>query len=130
VARQESAFVANARSPRGALGVLQLLRGTARLHARSLGLGTTPDLLDPEINLRIGAHELAHLLARFGAVEPALAAYNAGEARVQRWWQAWPDRRRFTEAIPIPESYNYVRRVTYLAEAYRLVYGEEWRKAP
>jgi len=129
VARQESAFVSRARSPRGALGVLQLLPGTATGHARALGLGTRPDLFDPATNLRLGARELARLVAHFGAVEPALAAYNAGLARVDRWWGAWPERERFTEAIPIPESYNYVRRVTYLAEAYRIVYADDWRTA-
>ncbi len=129
VARQESAFVPRARSPRGALGILQLLPGTARGHARALGLGTRPDLFDPETNLRLGARELARLLDHFNAVEPALAAYNAGRTRVDAWWRAWPDPARFTEAIPIPESYNYVRRVTYLAEAYRIVYAQDWRTA-
>ena len=126
VARQESVFSEAVRSPAGAVGVLQLIPGTARLHARALGLGAPPDLTDPELNLRLGTRELAGLLRRFGALEPALAAYNAGEARVRRWWSAWPDRRRFTEAIPIPETYGYVRRVVYLAEAYREVWADAW----
>ena len=130
LARQESAFVAHARSPRGAMGVMQLLPSTARGHARTLGYGSRPDLNDPEINIRIGARELSRLLRRFGAVEPALAAYNAGETRVRRWWQQTPDRYRFTEMVPIPETYSYIRRVTYLAEAYRLVYAEEWSESP
>ena len=129
VARQESGFVAHARSPRGAVGVLQLLPSTARLHARALGLGSQPDLQDPELNLRLGARELSALLRRFGAVEPALAAYNGGLTRVRRWWKQWPDRHRFTEEIPVPETYNYVRRVVFLSEAYRLAYEEEWRQA-
>lgn len=130
LARQESAFVAHARSPRGAMGVMQLLPSTARGHARTLGYGSRPDLNDPAVNIRIGARELSRLLRRFGAVEPALAAYNAGETRVRRWWQQTPDRYRFTEMVPIPETYSYIRRVTYLAEAYRLVYAEEWSDSP
>ena len=130
LARQESAFVAHARSPRGALGVMQLLPSTARGHSRAMGLGNRPDLKDPEVNIRIGARELSRLLRKFGAVEPALAAYNAGETRVRRWWRRTPDRYRFTEMVPIPETYSYIRRVTYLAEAYRLVYAEEWRESP
>jgi len=128
VARQESGFVAHAMSPRGAIGVLQLLPSTARLHARALGLGTQPDLRDPELNLRLGARELSSLMRRFGAIEPALAAYNGGLTRVRGWWKRWPDRHRFTEEIPVPETYNYVRRVVFLSEAYRLAYEEEWRK--
>jgi len=129
VARQESGFVAHAMSPRGAIGVLQLLPSTARLHARTLGLASQPDLKDPELNLRLGARELGALMRRFGAVEPALAAYNGGLTRVRGWWKEWPERHRFTEEIPVPETYNYVRRVVFLSEAYRQVYEEEWRKA-
>lgn len=127
VARQESLFTPTAVSPRGARGLLQLLPGTARPHALALGLGPHPDLFDPAANLRLGARELAGLLRRFGAVEPALAAYNAGEGRAGGWWRRWPDRRRFTEEVPFPETYTYIRRVVFLAEAYRQVYGREWR---
>lgn len=123
VVRQESAFVPHARSARGAVGLAQMIPATARRHARALGLGRRPDLEDPQTNLRLAARELAHLLDRFGAVEPALAAYNAGEARVARWWQHWPEPHRFTEQIPVPESYGYVRRVVYLSQAYRAVWG-------
>jgi soluble lytic murein transglycosylase-like protein len=127
LARQESGFTAHALSPRGAVGVLQLLPSTAIGHARAFGLTTPPDLRDPALNIRLGARELGALMSRFGAIEPALAAYNAGETRVRRWWKRWPDRHRFAEEIPVPETYNYVRRVVYLSEAYRLVYGESWR---
>jgi soluble lytic murein transglycosylase len=127
LARQESLFNPIARSPRGAVGLLQLLPSTARLHAAGLGLGRRPDLTDPATNLRLGARELARLLGRFGALEPALVAYNAGETRARRWWARWPERELFTEQVPIPESYNYVRRVSFLAEAYRLVYADVWR---
>jgi soluble lytic murein transglycosylase len=127
VARQESTFSANAISPRGARGVLQLLPSTARSHAVALGLGKTPDLHDPDLNIRLGARELGRLMRRFESVEPALAAYNGGETRVRGWWKRWPDPHRFTEEIPVPETYNYVRRVIYLSEAYRLVHQEAWR---
>jgi soluble lytic murein transglycosylase len=127
VARQESVFNAHARSPRGAVGVMQLLPSTAADHARALRIGVSPNLHDPALNLRLGASELARLVARFEALEPAVAAYNAGETRVRRWWSREPDRRRFVEMIPIPETYTYVRRVTYLSEAYRLTYDRLWR---
>ncbi len=130
VARQESTFGAHARSPAGARGVLQLLPSTARLHARRLGLGGQPNLEDPETNIRLGAHELAWLMRRFGATEPALAAYNAGDLRARRWWKRWPEPEIFTESIPIPETYNYVRRVVFLADAYRRIHADAWRTTP
>jgi soluble lytic murein transglycosylase-like protein len=130
LARQESTFVADAVSPAGARGVLQLLPSTAQSHARALGLGSRPDLADPAVNIRIGARELARLVRAFGAVEPALAAYNAGEGRVRRWQRRWPDPRMLTESLPIPETYTYVRRVVFLAEAYRQVYADAWKETP
>jgi soluble lytic murein transglycosylase len=122
LARQESIFNPTARSPAGAVGLIQLLPGTARGHGIALGLGRSPDLTDPGPNLRIGARELRALLDEFGAVEPALAAYNAGPNRVRRWRRTFVDHREFTESIPIPETYDYVRRVRFLAEAYRRVW--------
>jgi soluble lytic murein transglycosylase len=130
IARQESTFTAHAVSPRGATGVMQLLPSTAGAHARALGLGATPDLRNAELNLRLGARELAHLLRRFGAVEPAVAAYNGGETRVRAWWKRQSDPHRFTEEIPIPETYTYVRRVVYLREAYRQIYDNPERTPP
>ncbi|MEN8162621.1 MAG: lytic transglycosylase domain-containing protein [Acidobacteriota bacterium] len=126
LARQESIFNARARSPAGARGVVQLMPGTARGHAVALGLGRTPDLYDPAINLRLGARELSRLIEVFREIEPALAAYNAGESRIRRWWKRWPEPRQFTEGIPIPETYTYVRRVVFLSEAYRLAWAQEW----
>ncbi len=126
LARQESIFNERARSPAGARGAVQLMPGTARGHAIALGLGRSPDLYDPGVNLRLGARELSRLIKVFGEIEPALAAYNAGESRIRRWWKKWPEPRQFTEAIPIPETYTYVRRVLFLSEAYRLVWAEEW----
>ena len=128
LARQESIFNAKARSPAGARGVMQLMPGTARGHAVALGLGRTPDLYDPAVNLRLGARELAGLIKAFGEIEPALAAYNAGQSRVRNWWKRRPERRHFTEAVPIPETYTYIRRVTFLSEAYRLVWAEAWEE--
>jgi soluble lytic murein transglycosylase len=127
VARQESTFASHAVSPRGAIGVLQLIPSTARGHSRALGLGSSPNLRNPEVNIRLGARELAYLVQRFGALEPALASYNAGETRVRGWWRRLSDPQGFTEDIPVPETYNYVRRVVYLSEAYRLAHRETWR---
>jgi soluble lytic murein transglycosylase-like protein len=110
--------------------VLQLLPSTARLHARNLGFGSQINLEDPAVNIRLGAHELAWLIRRFGATEPALAAYNAGDLRARRWWKRWPETEVFTESIPIPETYNYVRRVEFLAEAYREIHADAWRTTP
>lgn len=122
-ARQESLFLAHARSPKGARGLLQLLPGTARGHARALGLGRRPDLADPGVNLRLGARELARLERELAHRELALAAYNGGQARIERWSTVWRDPELLVELMPVPEMYTYVRRVTFLSLVYRDVYG-------
>ncbi len=91
---QESRWRAGARSPVGAIGLAQLMPGTAR------DLGVNPH--DPHANLAGGARYLRQQLDRFGGdVELALAAYNAGPGRVQR-----------ARGVPaIRETQAYVRAV-------------------
>lgn len=72
----ESAYDPNARSRAGALGLTQLMPGTAA------SLGVNP--LDPQQNLEGGAKYLAQMLRRFGDARTALAAYNAGPGAVER----------------------------------------------
>lgn len=96
----ESAYRADARSPAGAGGLTQLMPGTA------LELGVA-DRFDPVENLRGGADYLARQIRRFGDLRLALAAYNAGPARVARLGRV-PD---------IAETRSYVATVVdcYLA---------------
>ena len=81
VARQESLFDPVARSSAGAMGLMQLMPGTAQTVSRELGEDYTRGRLvrDPDYNIRLGAYYLGQQLARFDH-EPvlALAAYNAG----------------------------------------------------
>jgi soluble lytic murein transglycosylase len=89
----ESGGRPEARSVRGARGLLQLLPDTAREQAERMGLEAADPtaFLDPETNLRLGAGYLARLLRRYaGEVPFALAAYNAGPTRVDRWRRRAP----------------------------------------
>lgn len=126
IARQESALQANARSPAGALGLMQLMPSTARIVARRARkpAPSTNQLFDPGTNIGLGSYHLAWLMERYEGQSPlAIAAYNAGEHRVDRWikeaegmpMDVW------VEQIPFRETRNYVKNVL----AFRHVYGEK-----
>lgn len=126
IARQESAMQADVRSSADARGLMQLLPSTARIVARRAGMAapTAADLADPNINIRLGSFHLAWLVERYQGQTPlAIAAYNAGEHRVDRWikdannmpMDVWIER------IPFRETRNYVKNVL----AFRHVYGSK-----
>ncbi len=98
VIRTESAYNANAVSPKGAVGLMQLMPGTAQRY------GVT-DRYDPHLNIQAGAHYLKDLLKQFNSLELALAAYNAGENAVKKYGRQIP---------PYRETQQYVVKVMNL----------------
>ncbi len=114
----ESKFNADARSDRGAIGLMQLLPDTAEGIAERTGGGKfrVEDLYDPEINVRYGAWYLRHLLDKYGSERLALAAYNAGQANVDDW-------RARGLPIQFDETRAFVERVESLKQTYRHAYA-------
>jgi soluble lytic murein transglycosylase len=124
--RQESAFESNAMSRAGAVGLMQLEPKTASKLARQLKVRyARTRLTDPGYNLQLGSRYLAGLIEAFRTPEAALAAYNAGEDRVQQWTagQNYLEPAEFVESIPFTETREYVQIVIRNAEVYRQVYG-------
>jgi len=122
VIRQESLFRADAVSNAGARGLMQLTPGTAARHAEAAGTQpTSGDLLDPALNVALGAAELARLLELFdGRLPVALAAYNAGPNAAERWLPTVPmDADVWIENIPFNETRAYVRRVLWHSLVFR-----------
>lgn len=115
VMRQESAFQADALSSAGAVGLMQLMPGTAAETARweKLPRPSRMDLTKPELNVRLGAAYLSKLLKEFdGDYFRAVAAYNGGESAVKRWWAAsGGDPAAWLERISYQETRFYVRKV-------------------
>ena len=140
VSRQESGFNAAAASPSGALGLMQLLPGTARDVAGRLGVVFIEDKLtrDPAYNVQLGSQYLAEMLQRFGgSYELALAAYNAGPNRVARWLESIGDPRGgkidmvdWIEMIPFRETRNYVQRIMEGVAVYRDRLNGAFRTVP
>ncbi len=123
IIRSESAFNASARSPVGALGLMQLMPQTARETARSAGVrfDNPKALLEAGTNIALGTTYLAQMLARYdGNFAMAAAAYNAGPGRVRQWQgaQCVPSE-RWIESIPFTETRGYVRRALFYAAIYQ-----------
>jgi soluble lytic murein transglycosylase len=122
--RQESAFRLNARSPANARGLMQVLPSTGRRLARNAGVPryTVQKLFQAETNITLGARHLVSLLQRFdNKVELALAAYNAGQSRVDQWLKNFGnvEMTEFVERIPFAETRVYVKQVLTNEAHYR-----------
>ncbi|MEN0088503.1 MAG: lytic transglycosylase domain-containing protein [Pseudomonadota bacterium] len=146
IARQESAFRPDAKSPAGALGLLQLLPSTAADVAKRNGLRYSKAALtrDPALNATLGAKYLAEQRAKFGgSYVLTFVAYNAGPGRASEWVQRFgnPAGRSveevvdWIERIPFTETRNYVMRIMENYQVYktriagdRLTIEEDLRK--
>lgn len=131
IARQESEFNVGARSGVGALGILQLMPGTARDMARKAGLAYTPAKLttDAGYNATLGSQYLDEQLSRFdGSYILTFAGYNAGPRRAQDWMERYGDPRGkdidtvvdWIERIPFTETRTYVQRVMENYQVYKM----------
>lgn len=126
VTRQESAFMVQAKSHVGAMGLMQLMPATAKETAQRYGitLATPRSAVIPAINIQLGAAYLSQVLGQFnGNRVLASAAYNAGPGRVRQWlrdakhlpYDVW------VESIPFDETRLYVQNVL----TYSVIYGEK-----
>ena len=122
--RQESEFNPSAISYANAWGLMQLLPSVGRSMAKQEGIThfETFQLLDPDTNIRLGTRYLKQMLDHFGGVpEYALAAYNAGDSRVEDWQAAGPYSGidEFIESIPFTQTRDYVQAILRNIEIYR-----------
>jgi soluble lytic murein transglycosylase len=115
---QESRWRANAKSPSGAIGLMQLTPETARgIAIRTHGSAFhTQDLYNPEINIRYGSWYLDNLFKKYGSERLVLAAYNAGQGNVDKW-------RANGQSIQFSETRAYVEQV----EDVKHIYRNAWR---
>lgn len=127
VIRQESTWNPNAVSRAGARGLMQIMPDVGRAIAQSLRYPFwDPALLfDPEVSLELGTAHLRAALSAYSSLPRALAAYNAGASRVQRWSRRTgvDDPEMFIERIPFAETRDYVRIVLRNVEMYRALHG-------
>lgn len=140
--RQESAFATKAVSRSGALGLMQLMPPTADEVARDLSfksLKIPDEVFNPKINIQMGSQYLAKMARKYnGQIPFALAAYNAGPTRLDRWlgakgiWKefsekkAWtPDDDLWIDELPWGETSHYVKAILRNLVVYRSLKTEQ-----
>ena len=126
--RQESEYNANAQSPVGAKGLMQIMPRTAMVLAKQLRMSYHPSYLSrPDYNMTLGSFYVKSLINQFrGSYIHALSGYNAGPGRIGQWNQSYGyfkndlnliiDR---IETIPFGETRNYVQRILESVQVYR-----------
>ena len=129
IIRQESSFQPDVLSSAGAVGLMQLMPRTAAETARKEKMPKPgrKDLLRPALNVQLGAAYLSRLVRGYGGdYFRAVAAYNAGEAAVARWWEGSNgDPAAFLEGINYKETRFYLRRVFLNLLQYYRIYRPE-----
>jgi hypothetical protein len=121
IMRTESRFDPLAESPAGALGLMQMLPGTARAYAA--GKNAAQELFRIEFSIKAGSAHLKHLSDRCDA-KPLLvaAAYNAGLTASRRWKSGSEDHDRYIERIGYAETADYVKAVYVAMASYSALY--------
>jgi soluble lytic murein transglycosylase len=130
--RTESAFIPDIASHAGAVGLAQIMPATAKEVAASIKRQGGPDfaatgtidLIDPEVNVYMGAFYLKQLTDSMGSPMLALLAYNGGPSRIRRLRRQAPSLPEdiFLETIDVTETRNYGKRVMAAAAAYGYLY--------
>jgi soluble lytic murein transglycosylase len=125
--RQESNFNPRATSPAGARGLMQLMPTVGKDLAAAQGIAPWDDdmLYEPATNIKLGTAHLKGLVRKYTDVVKILAAYNAGESRVEKWSTKTgaADSEVFTERIPFVETRDYVRIILRNRAYYQALYS-------
>src|SRR3989338_3581012 len=121
--REESQFRDRVVSTAGAIGLMQLMPGTAKMVANQIGLSgfTTQNIYEPQTNLILGSWFFKDLLTRYqGSYPLAIMAYNAGPGNVDSWKKSLGQLslEEFIEEVPFNETRGYVKRVLRSMHAY------------
>lgn len=130
IIRAESFYRDDAESPVGANGLMQLMPFTAKRVADLINIKDfqVKDLLNPEINIKLGTRYLKRLSQKFnGNFLLAAAGYNAGPHRVEQWLHDFGklNMDEFIEHIPFMETRNYAKKVMYHYNVYNQLYNTQ-----
>ena len=119
----ESSFNKNAKSSKGAIGLMQLLPSTAKWVAEQNNIEYLEEkLYNAEYNIQLGSIYLKYLINKFDCENTAIIAYNAGEGIVSAWLnnEKHSNDKKTLYNIPYKESENYLNKVKSSINIYKL----------
>ena len=123
IVNAESKFMPNKVSPKGAMGLMQIMPSTAVFIADELGYEnfSVESLYTPEINLQFGIYYLSYLSTKFETLEQVICAYNAGETAVRNWLKnkEYSVDGKNLDEIPYAETKGYLLKVQKNMKIYK-----------
>lgn len=130
VIKAESKYNEKANSPKGAMGLMQIMPDTGKWIAETIGVENfnTEMLWDPELNIKMGTWYLNNLSEEFnGDILLIIAAYNGGSGNVTKWLnnEEYSKNGKELTDIPFKETKDYVRKVTQSSKIYKFLYHLE-----
>ncbi|WP_028548049.1 lytic transglycosylase domain-containing protein [Paenibacillus sp. UNC451MF] len=131
IIRVESNYKLNISSKKGAYGLMQLMPDTSEwiVEAGRFAPSFKEDLDNPSVSIELGTWYLGYLHKEFnGNTIAAVAGYNAGQGKVNRWLQnkEWDGTLKNSDSIPYGETRHYIQRVLYYYNKYHKLYAKEW----
>ena len=126
IIKAESNFEAQAKSTKGACGLMQLMQTTAEEVARKINVKIDEDtILEPKVNINLGTKYISTLIEKYKNIGLALAAYNAGSGNVDSWISNGIIKNDGSdiENIPYKETNNYVRKILRDYKIYQELYN-------
>ncbi len=128
IIKAESNFNQEAVSHREAKGLMQLMYSTAEDIAKRVDIEINEEnILEPDININLGTKYVSMLIQKYGNVNLALAAYNAGSGNVDGWIEKGTLKADGSdiENVPFTETNNYVRKILRDYKIYKQIYEDE-----
>ena len=129
IIKAESNFNERATSNKGAKGLMQLMEVTAKDTSKKINLNISSEeldekLFDKDININLGTKYISVLIEKYGNIEIAITAYNAGIGTVDKWIETGVLSSDGTniENIPYKETNNYVRKILRNYKIYQKIY--------
>ena len=123
IIKAESGFRFDAKSSRGAIGLMQIMPQTAQFVCEKIGEEYLEEkLLQPEFNIMVGTYYFSYLNLKFKDLKTTLCAYNAGEGNVKKWLknQNYSTDGKTLSAVPFKETETYTKKVLKNLVVYKI----------